>query len=206
MVHVTESDHQGPVDTKNDVVDESEVEEKLEEIVAPGSSGDTFTENRISRDTEANDDNDNNLRADIPYDSFSMLWAAQSFTDHGIPLGIFILQASILVLISINLLQEEDGGELTNYWKVPVEVPLTVTLSQYIACFVSVFTAEDLITGVLFIGKHIIHKDYSSLDDRLRPISLKWEFVNCLRIIEGMGVIIVSFVFIVQSSTVIDLL
>uniref|UniRef100_A0A7S3VG75 Uncharacterized protein n=2 Tax=Chaetoceros debilis TaxID=122233 RepID=A0A7S3VG75_9STRA len=74
---------------------------------------------------------------------------------------------------------------------IPVIVPLSVTVSQCIACIVSVFSADDLVYGVLHVNK--------------RPIDIKWEVSNIMRIVEGVMVIGVSLIFIVQSSTAIDL-
>ena len=197
MAHIIESDEKGSVDI-DDFFDTIEDEEDAEAEATPDSKEDIFAEN------EDPEDDEHEYRGDIPNDSFSMLWAAKSYKDHGIPFGVFVLQVSILGLISVNLLQE-SSRPLSNFWNVPAGVPLTVTAAQYIACIVSVFTADDLIVGVLHIGKRIIHKDYSPLDNQLPPISWKWEITNIMRVVEGIGVIFVSFIFIIQSSTVIDL-
>lgn len=110
---------------------------------------------------------------------------------------------------------------------------------------VSVFTAQDLVTGALHVGKRIVKKEHLRRERRrrstmMRAISMasrntknwKWElskyvccclftspklvssskaqpffnwFKSSLRIIEGALVIVVSFIFIVQSATAIDL-
>ncbi len=101
-----------------------------------------------------------------------------------------------------------QGGKITplsNALNIPVGVPWTVTVSQYIACLVAVISADDLIQGMLFKCKRIISLGYSAVDGELPPISWKWEFSNMMRFVEGLLVIGVSFVFVVQSSTVIDL-
>jgi hypothetical protein len=136
---------------------------------------------------------------EIPHDSFSMFYAASGCFDHILPAYVFLLQIMILVLIAWNLLQENDKP-LSNRMNVPVDVPLTVTMSQYIACFVSVFTADDFITGILYAGKHIL-KD----EDSILTSHWKWEVSNLMRTTEGALVIFVSFIFIVQSDTAIDL-
>ena len=99
-------------------------------------------------------------------------------------------------------------------------------LTPYIFCpynldilgMVSVFTAQDLVTGALHVGKRIVKKEHLRRERRrrstmMRAISMasrntknwKWELSNSLRIIEGALIIMVSFIFIVQSATAIDL-
>lgn len=39
-------------------------------------------------------------------------------------------------------------------------MPVTVKISQYIACMVSVFTADDLVSGALLVGKRVVKKGY----------------------------------------------
>lgn len=142
---------------------------------------------------------------EIPNDSFSMFYVASDFLDHILPTCVFLLQISILALIATNLLQENDSS-LGITLNVPVDVPWAVTASQYIACFVSVFSADDFIIGMLYFNKRIIRKEYSLLNDGgTPPTSLKWEISNGMRMVEGALVIFVSLIFIIQSSTAIDL-
>ncbi len=158
------------------------------------------------KDTE-NDENTRDIeKMNIPKDSFSMLYVGDTYVDYILPISVFILQVAILVLILYNMLQDSKIRPLSNALNIPVEVPRTVTASQYIACLVSVISADDLIQGMLFMGKRIIPSGYPRVDGMLPPtISCKWEFSNIMRLVEGLLVIGVSFVFIVQSSTVIDL-
>lgn len=108
-----------------------------------------------------------------------------------------------------------------------MQIKIYSVLTPYIFCpynlnivgMVSVFTAQDLVTGALHVGKRIVKKDYLRRRSRMRRNSFmraismasrntknwKWELSNSLRIIEGALVIVVSFIFIVQSATAIDL-
>ena len=92
-----------------------------------------------------------------------------------------------------------------------MNVDISVRISQYIACLVSVFTADDFVSGMLHIGKHIVQKSsYSPVTEndaerRLPKYHMKWEITNAFRVIEGALVIIVSFIFIVQSHEAIEL-
>ena len=102
---------------------------------------------------------------DLPNDSFSMLYVAKwnnknllrSLKEYLIPVSVFGMQMAIMVLLMINLLQTSDR-QLITAMNVPVDVPITVKISQYIACMVSVFTADDLVTGATHVGKRVIKK------------------------------------------------
>ena len=91
-----------------------------------------------------------------------------------------------------------------------MNVDISVRISQYIACLVSVFTADDFVSGILHIGKHIVQKSsFSPVTEnderRLPKYHMKWEITNAFRVIEGALVIVVSFIFIVQSNEAIEL-
>lgn len=102
---------------------------------------------------------------DLPNDSFSMLYVAKwnnknllrSLKEYLIPVSVFGMQMAIMVLLMINLLQTSDR-QLITAMNVPVDVPITVKISQYIACMVSVFTADDLVTGATHVGKRVVKK------------------------------------------------
>ena len=92
------------------------------------------------------DDEDNSLLEDgedddLPEDSFSMLFVARwdrenlrvSLWEYFLPICVFGVQMVIMILLMINLLQTSDRQLLTPM-NVPVEVPTTVKISQYIAC------------------------------------------------------------------------
>lgn len=108
---------------------------------------------------------------DLPNDSFSMLYVAKwnnknllrSLKEYLIPVSVFGMQMAIMVLLMINLLQTSDR-QLITAMNVPVDVPITVKISQYIACMVSVFTADDLVTGATHVGKRVIKKESLGVD------------------------------------------
>ena len=115
------------------------------------------------KDTE-NDKNTKGIeKMNIPKDSFSMLYVGDTYVDDILPISVFILQVAILVLILYNMLEDSKIRPLSNALNIPVEVPRTVTASQYIACLVSVISADDLIQGMLFMGKRIIPQDIPQL-------------------------------------------
>lgn len=176
---------------------------------------------------------------DLPLDSFSMLYVAKwrkgdvatSLYEHCLPICVFSVQILIMVLLLINLLEASDR-QIVTYMNIPVDSPLTVKLSQYIAVMVSVFTADDLITGTLNFGRRVVKKERirnsvvscptpsENLEKSEQVLNLrrsisrafrhtknqwKWEVANAMRMAEGALVIFVSFIFISQSATAIDL-
>jgi hypothetical protein len=178
---------------KNVSFRQSDVENTIAASPNPSDEKSSFLRSKISSESSESDGT-----IAIPYDSFSMFYAASSYHDHIVPATVFIVQIIILVLIAINLFEDNDKPT-SNRMNVPVDVSTTVTMAQYIACFVSVFTADDLITGTLYVGKQIIN------DENLPPSHWKWKLSNIMRMSEGALVIFVSFTFIVQSDTAIDL-
>ena len=88
-------------------------------------------------------------------------------------------------------------------------------ISQFVACAVSVFTAEDFVSGIVFAGSRVLYSgvahqlegiDNEEIIEASPPkISKKFELTNILRLTEGAMVILVSFIFIIQSRVVIDL-
>ena len=102
-------------------------------------------------------------------------------------------------------------GAIVTPLDIPVNVDTSVRISQYIACLVSVFTADDFVSGMLYIGKTVQRSSYSPVNEengerRLpKHVRAKWEITNALRVIEGALAIIVSFIFIVQSFEAIEL-
>uniref|UniRef100_A0A6S8Z0G3 EGF-like domain-containing protein n=2 Tax=Chaetoceros debilis TaxID=122233 RepID=A0A6S8Z0G3_9STRA len=146
---------------------------------------------------------EDDAREKIPPDAFSMLFVAKTYPEYVAPFAVFGLQILILVLISIDLRETYDR-EVITFMNIPVGVPLSVTVSQVIACIVSVtFSADDLATAVLHVGKRIDPGNDSSVNERARRI--KWEVSNLMRMVEGILVIGVSFILIIQSSTAINL-
>jgi len=149
---------------------------------------------------------------------------SRSLKEYCFPIAVFGIQILIMILIMINLLQDNNRQIITTM-NVPVDVPITVKISQYIACMVGVFTAGDLVTGAIYVGRRPIKKRY--LDQEIaasgsrvarrssfmRAMSValdkehpwKWEISNSMRIVEGALVVVVSFIFICQAYSAIDL-
>ena len=202
--------HEG--EKSDDLVSMAVFEKRLLEIQLQIESGKAGSEIDEEKTTTTNiqgqdEEEDEQLDIEIPQDSFSIFYVAKTTHEHLLPIAVFLMQISILSLILYNLLQTQ-GSPLDLTMNIPVDVPIEVTIAQYLACLVSVFTATDFTDGVFFLKRRILNEDdYLRLhDDNQRPpYSIKWEASNLMRMAEGLLVISVCFVFIVQSTTVIDL-
>ena len=122
---------------------------KFDENNVNNDNNDAGAEMHFSDEKEElipDDDEDNSLLEDgedddLPEDSFSMLFVARwdrenlrvSLWEYFLPICVFGVQMVIMILLMINLLQTSDRQLLTPM-NVPVEVPTTVKISQYIAC------------------------------------------------------------------------
>jgi hypothetical protein len=133
-----------------------------------------------------------------------MFYAAKNWKEGLPPLMVFTLQIFTLSLILYNLL-ETNGSPLDLQYNIPVDVPPEVTMAQIIACIISVYTAADFVDALFFVRRPIILPNCQDERRDIKDLSLKWEFSNLMRMSEGAFAIAVSFVFIVQSTTVIDL-
>ncbi|KAL7545554.1 hypothetical protein ACHAWF_008902 [Thalassiosira exigua] len=159
---------------------------------------------RLDLDTNHTSASEERGKIEIPHDTFSMFYVAEGWHEHMLPAGIFALQMLILVLISMNLMQTRHGRLITNL-NLPVGVPPSVTVSQYVACLVSVFTADDLVAALSFSNKRLVRGDFLPANGQAPKLSPKWGFANSMRGLEGAMVIVVTFFLIVQSVEAIEL-
>jgi len=126
---------------------------------------------------------------DIPQDSFSMFYVAESWCGHLPPIAVYTMQMWILALIMKSLDKTQES-----------QVDMMV---QILTCLIVVFTSRDMIDGLLFIGRPI--RDDSTPRRQGTKLSLKWEISNFMRLSEGAFTVCVSFVFIAQAKDVVDL-
>lgn len=136
----------------------------------------------------------------LPRDIFSLLFVSSitslgflySFCFYGVQLGIHFL-------ILYNLLR--DAPE-KNPLKVPLSVETDVIAAQCFALLVSVISQEDMLTSL-----NMIRVAYNSdiLDSFPAATQPKWILSNAFRFSEGILSVAVSFIFIVQSTEVLEL-
>eukprot|EP00978_Attheya_sp_CCMP212_P018999 scaffold52686_cov74-Attheya_sp.AAC.1 len=111
----------------------------------------------------------------------------------------FALQVTILILICINaLLDAPDGNPL----KVPVGTSLDVIGAQVLALLVSLITQSDFMATFDLIN---VKFDDTVLSLFEGATHTKWIVSNLCRFIVGVFSIAISFIFIVQSTTVLEL-
>eukprot|EP00978_Attheya_sp_CCMP212_P034673 scaffold146473_cov57-Attheya_sp.AAC.1 len=111
----------------------------------------------------------------------------------------FALQVSILVLIGFNTLTNAPDGNPLN---VPVRIGFDVVLAQGLALFVSLIAQSDFMATFVLINVKYDNTVVSLFEEATRT---KWIISNICRFFVGVFSIAISFIFIVQSITVIEL-
>lgn len=72
----------------------------------------------------SDDDDDDDESKKIPHDTFSMLYFAEKWWEHILPIVVFCLQMLILVLVMINL-QKDSYRQLSTFLNIPANVDWT---------------------------------------------------------------------------------
>jgi hypothetical protein len=136
----------------------------------------------------------------LPRDIFSLL-----FVSRIISLGFlysfcfYALQLGIHFLILYNLLRDAPEN---NPLKVPLSVEIDVIGAQFCALLVSVISQEDMLTSLNMIR---VGYNRDVLNNFPAATRLKWALSNVFRFSEGILSVFVSFIFIVQSTEVLEL-
>lgn len=149
------------------------------------------------------DDDDEDLYEVLPEDSFSVMmvskWSSFPFFSSVV---VFSVQVATFLLLTLNELSNNATSE--NPLGVPVSVIPAVRITQIIAITITVFTQDDVRTGVSLF--------YKGYPNRVNPYLMKhlgktkFVVITFMRIIEGSLGLLVTFLLIVSASTVIDLL
>mmetsp|Transcript_24838 Transcript_24838/g.37515 ORF Transcript_24838/g.37515 Transcript_24838/m.37515 type:complete len:651 (-) Transcript_24838:86-2038(-) len=111
----------------------------------------------------------------------------------------FLFQMAILYLIGWNLLKDAPEG---NPLKVPIRTSTEVTIAQSLALFVSFITQQDVITTIDMLRLGYDHDVKEVFKAATRT---KWIMANICRFVEGLVTIGISFIFIIQSTDVLEL-
>ena len=110
------------------------------------------------------------------------------------------MQMAIFVLAFTNLLNASDPG---NPLKVPVANLTGVTVSHTLVLLMTVVTSTDISESL-----DVFHIQFdTSIIDKL-PITTRnrWYTLNLIRFMLGFMCMVIEFLFIIQSTDVIDLL
>ncbi|CAB9498704.1 expressed unknown protein [Seminavis robusta] len=110
------------------------------------------------------------------------------------------LQVAIFILVGLNTLDISDGN---NPFGVPINVSEVVRITQLVAIFIAVLLQHDLFTCF-----DLIRDGYSEHLRKAFPHAtlLKFVFTAAIRFFEGALCLLLMFVLIVQSESVLDVL
>ena len=142
-------------------------------------------------------------------DSFSFLISARPLSFPFVTgLLATILKDIIFYLVMMNLI---DFTSSFNRFGIPVSVSTPVLFSQFLAFGISVFTQNDLLTGMvlLYQGYSKEIKDvYGKSDSRTGGGGRfgQWLFAVFCLFVDGLFGLVVTFMLIITSSTVLDVL
>ena len=155
------------------------------------------------QDPNEEDDDNGKLKAEHyepAEDVYSMIFVSPIFSTSFIySIAIFSIQLLILILFIVNLLKDSMEG---NLFVVPVMTGVEVQIGQLIALIVTVMTADDVTRSL-----DVFHVHYDQDIEKHFPHASrkKWYLTRLMRSSEGLLVVVVSFIFIVQSSANLDL-
>ena len=134
------------------------------------------------------------------HDTYSMMFVSPSLSNAFFyAMTIFFIQIFILILFIVNLLSESTPE---NVFVVPVQTPKEVKVGQFIALIVTMLTADDVTRSLdvfTVIYDHDVQKDFP------HATKFKWIITRILRLLEGLLVVGVAFIFIIQSDKNLDL-
>ena len=133
-------------------------------------------------------------------DAFTILFVSPvCSTSFFYALFFFLMQMAILVLSSVNLLNDSDPG---NPLKVPVANLTGVKFAQALALFATVVSSTDVAESL-----NVFHLQFdpSILDIFPSATRTRWYILNLLRFMLGFMCMVVAFLFIVQSTDVLGL-
>eukprot|EP00978_Attheya_sp_CCMP212_P000606 scaffold1173_cov37-Attheya_sp.AAC.5 len=111
----------------------------------------------------------------------------------------FALQVTILVLISVNILKNAPAGNRLNF---PFGTSLDVVLAQASALFVSLIMQSSFLATFDLVN---VKYDDNVLSLFKGATRTKWIVSNIFRSFIGVLSVAISFILIVQITTVIDL-
>jgi hypothetical protein len=116
---------------------------------------------------------------------------------------VIALQYTIYGLLLYSLVEDDDPyRDKDNTLKVPAFVDIYVMVSQVIALLIAVITQEDVMYTIELIT---VGYDPAVLASHPSATRFYWVASCILRFLEGAVGVGIAFVFIVQSSTVIDI-
>ena len=181
--------------------DKDEEQVKLLDEQQPNQKGKNGEE-----DTEEEEEGDAGSQTHETYaskfneDTFSFMIVSKPLSVPYITgLMIFALKTSIYCLVLANVIEWNASFNKLN---VPVNVSAPVVISQFIAFGITVFTQDDLIMVMI-----LLYEGYHDVNQSLRQVTfLQWLSAVILCSIDALLGLFATFVLIVNSATVLDVL
>lgn len=138
----------------------------------------------------------------LPEDTFSFLvFARVGSPTFWYGLGVFIFQMTLLSLLTSDSV---DSSDFSNPVGIPADVNPAVRISQFLAMVVTVVSQQDVVESL-----NVLYKGYneSKLLEEFGLVSYnRWVLSASLRLLEGMFSIAVTFILIMKTDEVRDLL
>ena len=152
-------------------------------------------------DSESTDDDECLLE-----DTFSFLITAHFLSIPFITgILVFLLKTTVYTLFTFDLI---DRTKSFNQFGVPVSVERAVAASQLLALLISVFSKNDLVSAfIVYIrGYDASIKRHFHRDGRGGGLPWQWGLSIAMSLVDGLFDLAVTFLLIVKSSTVLDVL
>jgi len=173
-----------------------------EHIIEPSgniNTADDELENHRYSISEEDDDE----KHDLGFNTFSFIFVSPVISV-ATAYAIFIICVQIGIL-SLVLLNQLGSPRPENLFKIPPRAKYEVIAAQGLAILVTVFVASDNIDALDVFYVKLDKKDSSLIDKFPEAATWKWGLAHILQFIVGTLGIVVSFIFIVQSTEVLEL-
>ena len=139
----------------------------------------------------------------LPNDTFSFIFISSVFSiPFLIAIIVFSFQIAIFSLVSVDVI---DLSNSSNPFNIPTNVESTVRATQVLAIIIAIVTQDD-VKKVILILRDGYNIDVFQGTFGPDATKFKWIFSLVLRAAEGLVGLFVTFMLIMQSKTVLDLL
>ena len=142
----------------------------------------------------------------LPEDTFSFVISSKPLSFPFVTaLGVYALKTLIFYLVLVNLI---SGDVNFNKVGVPVSVDTAVVISQFLAFAISVMTQQDLVSAMIlvYLGYSPEMLEVFGRDGHGGGRFAQWAFAIFCAFSDGLFGLAVTFLLIVTSSTVLDVL
>jgi hypothetical protein len=174
-------------------------------VTSADPPGETTIPTLEPKHLEEQEDEDN---YEFPEDVYTMMFFSNPWSwSYCYGLFVFFFQQLILGLVLVDILDDTAGKREgtpseKNFFNVPFHVDTVVTIAQGVAILLAVVSRDD-VTNTL----DLVTVGYSNRCQEIFPHATYSSFLrtNAFRLFMGLSVVFVSFVFIVQADSVLDI-